>query len=100
MKPASVDNICLPLKLGELIAQTHFLASAYFMRCGVNGDVPDEIVTKGLLLDKNTGGYHVELLASVSSEEGIPVYVIINRQIKLGSLREELLCKHLRKLLT
>ena len=101
MKPISISHICLPQKLGEVIAQTHFLASACLLRYCIKGNVPDEIVTKGLLFDKNTGGYHVQLSASVSSaDEEIPVYVTINRQIKLCGLHEEMLCKHLKKLFT
>ena len=101
MKPFSICHICLPQKLGEVIAQTHFLASAYLLRYRIEGNVPDEISAKGLLLDKNTGGYHVQLLASISGgDEKLPLYISINRQVKLGSLREEMLCKHLKKLFT
>ena len=90
----------MPQKLGEVIAQTHFLASAQLLRCGINGDVPPQIETKGLLVDKNTGGYHVELVAYVNDPSNrMPVLVTLKRQNRLGALREELLCEHLKKLI-
>ena len=61
MKPISISHICLPQKLGEVIAQTYFLASAWLLSYGIEGNVPDEIVAKGLVLDKNNGGYHVQV---------------------------------------
>ena len=54
---SQITNVCMPQKLGEVIAQTHFLASAELFRCGINGNVPLQIETKGLLIDKNTDGY-------------------------------------------
>lgn len=50
-----------------------------------------EIATKGLLLDKNTGGYHVELLATVNTlSKGKPISgcVTLKCQRKLGSLSQ------------
>ena len=102
LKPFTISNICLPQKLGEVIAQIHFLASAYFLQCGNSGNVPHEIATKGLLLDKNSGGYQVELLATINiPSEGIrpvSVCVTVKRQRKLGSLSQGLCCEHLKKL--
>ena len=98
-QPFVLRNLYLPDKLAELIAQTHFLAAPYFLRCGVKGEAPQEIITKGLLLDKTSGGYHVQLTANISSsKEGHPIHVLINRQCRLGMLREELLCEHLKTL--
>ena len=48
LKPFTITNICMPQKLEEVIAQVHFLASAYFLRCGISGSVPLEIATKEL----------------------------------------------------
>ena len=95
-----IMNVSMPQKLGEVIAQTHFLASAELLRCGINGDVPPQVETKGLLVDKHTGGYHVELVAYVNDPSNrMPVLVTLKRQNRLGALREELLCEHLKKLI-
>lgn len=39
LKHFSIANICLPQKLGKVIAQLHFLASAYLLQCGISGNV-------------------------------------------------------------
>ena len=67
LTPFEIRNVCMPQKLREVIAQVHFLASAEFLRCGINGNVPLEVETKGLLINKNTGGYHVELVAHINN---------------------------------
>ena len=51
--PFQITNVCIPQKIGEVIAQIHFLASAEFLRCGNQGNTPQEIHSKGLLIDKN-----------------------------------------------
>jgi len=55
LKSYQISGISLPQKLGEVIAQVHFLASTAFLQYRVNGDVPYCIGSKALLIDKMTG---------------------------------------------
>ena len=77
LRSYQIGGISLPQKLGEVITQAHFLPSATFLHYGVNGDVSLCIESKSPLVDKATGGYHVELQADVNSGYNkVPVYSI------------------------
>ena len=38
----------MPQKLGDVIAQAHLMASATFLHCGISGDMPTTLESKGL----------------------------------------------------
>lgn len=96
-----IRDVCVPQKLGEVIAQVHFVVSAQLLRFGLKGSFPSAITAKGLLIDKNSGGYHVEVTAQIDEHcNTVPMLVVLKRQKILGSLREGLLCEHIKKLIS
>ena len=93
LQPCQINNICVPQKLGEVVAQVHFLAAATFLWYGLNGDVPSEVKAKGLLIDKTRGGYEVDLEVHINSiDNSVPVYIILKQQDRLGVLKQAILC--------
>jgi len=67
LKPYKISNIYIPQKLGKVITQLHFLTLVSLLHCGASGVVPPTIKSKGLLTDKETGGYNVTLMTHLNS---------------------------------
>ena len=51
-QPLQVCQIKKYQKLGEVIAQVHFIALATFLDCGISGNMPSTLESKGMLIDK------------------------------------------------
>ena len=79
LNPYQIKNIYMPQKIGQVVVQAHFLASAALLRHALSESFPSAITSKGLLIDKVTGGYHVEFVTEISSNP-VPAYVVLKRQ--------------------
>lgn len=97
----TAKNICMPQKLGQVVAQAHFLASAAFLQFAIapEKELPSEVTSKALLIDKTTGGYHVKVVGQISaSPDLVPVCIYVKRQKRMGMLSTNLLCEHIKTL--
>ena len=84
-----------PLKVGELLAQLHFLAVAKYTRKIVKGTYPTSVTTRVALLDKQLGVVHVSITLDSSG-----FWVEINHPLMAETLTEERLCEHLHHLVS
>ena len=84
-----------PLKVGELLAQLHFLAVAKYTRKIVKGTYPTSLTTRGALIDRQPGVVHVHITLDSSGFR-----VEINHPLMAETLTEERLCEHLHHLVS
>ena len=93
-KIPSEDWQC-PLKVGELLAQLHFLAVAKYTRKIVKGTYPTSVTTRGAIIDRQLGVVHVSITLDSSGFR-----VEINHPLMAETLTEERLCEHLHHLVS
>ena len=84
-----------PLKVGELIAQLHFLAVAKYTRKIFKGTYPTSVTTRGALIDRQHGVVHVSVTLDSSG-----VWVEIDHPLISETLTEERLCEHIHHLVS
>lgn len=86
----------LPEKLGEVIANTHFiLVSKFIRRLCCNKDLGKTASANGLLLDKFVGGIHVSLSTGLF-EVGVPLPINIKTISYFRNLDANAVCFHTR----
>ena len=84
-----------PLKVGELLAQLHFLAVSKYTRKIFKGTYPTSVTTRGALIDRQHGVVHVSVTLDTSG-----FWVELNHPLLAETLTEERLCEHLHHLVS
>ena len=99
-EPPNIDpNTQMPIKMGELIAQLHFLMVSKALRRIKKQRVVGTVSCRGLLVDKQTGGKIVTASISCKPYEQQETMDIKVEYSAGGSLREHELCWYLNRLL-
>ena len=80
----------LPEKVGQVIAELHFIAAAKIIRCLVDHDLLlSNVSCRGILVDKSNGLIHCSLKVVISEK---PTKIEVECRCATGNLTEAKLC--------